>query len=186
MGDNEGARESSRWRMCVLGDGDVARLHRFFDANLTNFLALTGEPPRADEAERELRVTPGPEMPYREMRLLGFTDRSDAVASGAIVAMTFVVADLIAEHVWHLGLFIVATALHGSGAARAIYADLERRIGERGAHWIRLGVAASKHACGALLGAIALRRCASAGRCRWDGRPTVPGAGRARPPGHGV
>jgi len=42
--------------------------------------------------------------------------------------------------VWHIGLFIVASALHGSGAARAMYGELERWMAARGARWIRLGV----------------------------------------------
>ena len=97
---------------------------------------MNGESPRADEAEREFRDVPPAGMAYREMRTLGFF----ADADGALVAMAIVVGDFIAEHVWHIGLFIVATALHGSGAAHAMYRQLEEWMVERGAHWIRLGV----------------------------------------------
>ena len=56
-------------------------------------------------------------MPYRKMSLLGFYD--DA---GTLIGVATIVADFIVEHVWHVGLFIVATSLHGSGgAAHAIY-----------------------------------------------------------------
>ena len=56
--------------------------------------------------------------------------------------MATVVADFIAAHVWHIGLFIVATALHGSGVAHALYRELERWMVGQGAEWIRLGVVA--------------------------------------------
>jgi ribosomal protein S18 acetylase RimI-like enzyme len=42
--------------------------------------------------------------------------------------------------VWHVGLFMVATARHGSGAAQALYRALENWAAGSGAHWIRLGV----------------------------------------------
>ena len=124
------------WRVRVLGAGDVAELQRFFDANPEYFVAVNGEPARPDEAEHELADAPPAGMPYREMVLLGFADR----ASGELDGMATIVADFIAEHVWHVGLFIVATALHGSGAAQALYRKLERWMVERGARWVRLGV----------------------------------------------
>ena len=130
-----------RWRLRVLGEDDIAALQRFFDANPEYFFNVGGEPPRPDEAEREFRDVPPAEMRYREMLLLGFSDDGDD-ASGAMVAMATIVADLLAEHVWHIGLFVVATVLHGSGAAHAIYAELERWMRDRGARWIRLGVVA--------------------------------------------
>ena len=46
----------------------------------------------------------------------------------------------MAPGVWHIGLFIVATALHGRGVAQALYHGLERWPRERGAQWLRLGV----------------------------------------------
>ncbi len=41
---------------------------------------------------------------------------------------------------WLVGLFIVATSLHGSPAAREIYGELERWMQRNGAQWVRLGV----------------------------------------------
>ena len=46
----------------------------------------------------------------------------------------------LAEGVWHIGLFIVATSLHGSGTAQALYAELESWMRARGGRWARLGV----------------------------------------------
>ena len=69
------------------------------------------------------------------MSLLGFYD-----GAGTLIGVATIVADFIVEHVWHIGLFIVATALHGSGVAASLYAWLERSMIDQGARWLRLGV----------------------------------------------
>ncbi len=61
-------------------------------------------------------------------------------ASGAMVAMANVVSDLLAPTVWHIGLFMVATARHGDGSSQRIYRGLEAWAGANGASWLRLGV----------------------------------------------
>jgi GNAT superfamily N-acetyltransferase len=129
-----------RWHFRVLGQGDTAELQRFFEANPEYFLSVEGGPPAHDAAARELLDFPPEHMPYGEMLLLGFSDAREP--GGALVAAATVVGDFLAEHVWHIGLFLVATSLHGSGAAHAIYDRLERWMRERGARWIRLGVVA--------------------------------------------
>ena len=144
MRDDPAAKRPPRLR--PLTERDVAVLQRFFEANPEYFVNVNGEPPRADEAEHEFHDTPPPGMAYREMRMLGFFAVDDGGASAdrdrELVAIATIVGDFIAEHVWHIGLFIVATALHGSGAAHAMYRQLEEWMVERGAHWIRLGVVA--------------------------------------------
>ena len=142
MRDDPAAKRPPRLR--PLAERDIAALQRFFEANPDYFVNVNGEPPRADEAEREFHDTPSPGMAYREMRMLGFfaVDDGGADRDGDLVAIATLVGDFIAEHVWHIGLFIVATALHGSGAAHAMYRQLEEWMVERGAHWIRLGVVA--------------------------------------------
>ena len=129
-----------RWRFRALGPGDTAELQRFFDANPDYFLSVDGVPPAADAAAHELVDVPPAGMQYREMVLLGVADADDP--GGALVAMATVVSGFIADQVWHIGLFIVATSLHGSGAAHAIYRALERWMLAQGAQWIRLGVVA--------------------------------------------
>jgi len=133
-----------RQRLRPLAERDIAALQRFFEANPEYFVNVNGEPPRPDEAEHEFHDTPPAGMAYREMRMLGFfaVDDGGADRDGELVAIATIVGDFIAEHVWHIGLFIVATALHGSGAAHAMYRQLEEWMVERGAHWIRLGVVA--------------------------------------------
>lgn len=57
-----------------------------------------------------------------------------------MVAMANVVSDLLAPTVWHIGLFMVATARHGDGSSQRIYRGLEAWAGANGASWLRLGV----------------------------------------------
>ena len=159
-----------RWHFRVLGQEDAAELQRFFDANPEYFLSVEGEPPAADAAAHELADVPPAGMAYREMVLLGFSDAEDP--RGALVGMATIVVDFIAEHVWHIGLFIVASALHGSGVAHALYRKLERWMAGRGAHWIRLGVVQGNEKAERFWRRWATSRCASAARCRWGERPT--------------
>jgi GNAT superfamily N-acetyltransferase len=128
-------RPEARWRMRILDAADIAALQRFFDANPAYFLTTQGEPPRPDEAEIEFDDVPPAGMAYRATWRLGFFDDG-----GVLVGMATIVADLVAAQVWHVGLFIVATALHGSGAAATLYRALEAWMVDQGAHWIRLGV----------------------------------------------
>jgi ribosomal protein S18 acetylase RimI-like enzyme len=54
--------------------------------------------------------------------------------------MANVVSDLLAPGVWHIGLFMIASTLQGSGAAQALYEELEHWARGLGAQWLRLGV----------------------------------------------
>jgi GNAT superfamily N-acetyltransferase len=117
-----------------LGESDLPKLQTFFASNPQYFVVVHGEPPRFDEARREFFDRPPVEMPYDQVHILGFVD-----AEGSLIAMTSVISNLLATHVWHIGLFVVATSLHGTGVAHALYAGLEQWLGEQGAVWIRLG-----------------------------------------------
>ena len=96
---------------------------------------MTGEPPGAQEAEDEFRGGLPDGWSFGKKWLLGF--RNDA---GLLVGMADVVSDLLAPHVWHIGLFIVATSRHGRGDARTLYHGLESWATALGAEWLRLGV----------------------------------------------
>jgi GNAT superfamily N-acetyltransferase len=122
-------------RLRELGAGDIDAVQRFFDANPEYFLTVNGEAPGPEEAKHEFADLPPAGMTYRAMWLLGFFD-----GEGALVGVATIVGDFLQPYVWHIGLFIVATALHGSGAAHALYRRLERWMVERGARWLRLGV----------------------------------------------
>jgi len=133
--DRVATTDDGAFGMRELGAGDVAEVQRFFDRNPGYFFTVNGEAPKPDEAQHEFADVPPAGMPYRQMLLLGFFDRA-----GALVGVATIVADFIAAHVWHIGLFIVASALHGSGVAAALYALLERWMIDQGARWLRLGV----------------------------------------------
>jgi GNAT superfamily N-acetyltransferase len=123
------------YRLRELGAGDIAAVQRFFEVNPEYFLTVNGEGPGPDEAKNEFVDLPPAGMPYRAMWLLGFFDREDA-----LIGVATIVGDFLQPHVWHVGLFIVASALHGSGVAHALYRRLERWMVEQGARWLRLGV----------------------------------------------
>jgi hypothetical protein len=129
------ADDDAGYRLRELGPADIAAVQRFFEASPEYFWIVNGEGPRPDEARSEFADLPPAGMAYRKMSLLGFYD-----GSGALIGFANIVADFIVEHVWHVGLFIVATALHGSGAAASLYALLERWMIGQGAQWLRLGV----------------------------------------------
>ena len=116
---------------------DVPALQRFFEANPEYYLAVTGEAPGDREAQEEFHSGPPADWPHTKLWPIRFVDEG-----GSMVAMANLVSDLLAPGVWHIGLFIVATALHGSGAAQAMYGQLEAWTHAQGAQWLRLGVVA--------------------------------------------
>ena len=122
-------------RVFELQASDEDLLQRFYERNPLYFEQVHGVPPRPDEAREEIRDLPPEGWSFSGKRLLGYAD-----AEGELVAMASLVSDLMAPRVWLVGLFIVATSLHGSPAAREIYAELERWMQRRGAAWVRLGV----------------------------------------------
>lgn len=129
-------RREGSIRCSVIGETDVPALQAFFDANPEYFQTVGGEPPRADEARQEFDDRPPEGMPYGGLWLLGFRDED---RHGELVAMASIMGYFLAPGVWHIGLFIVASRLHGSGLAARLYAALEDAMRERGAQWIRLG-----------------------------------------------
>ena len=114
---------------------DIPALQEFFEANPEYFIAVNGQPPRRDEAHEEFHDAVPAGMPYTRKWLIGFVD-----GSGSLIGMASVVSDLLAARVWHIGLFVIATTLHGSGRAMAIHDRLEAWMRDQGARWIRLGV----------------------------------------------
>jgi GNAT superfamily N-acetyltransferase len=120
-----------------LGEDDLPALQAFFASNPEYFLAVTGAPPRPDEAKQELEFRPPPGLPYEKVYVIGFLDSGDRM-----VATASVLTDLPAPGVWHIGLFMVATALHGTGLAALLYERLETWAKDEGASWLRLDVVA--------------------------------------------
>lgn len=114
--------------------GEIPALQAFLEANPEYYLTVGGAPP-TDEAQGEFDNLPPAEWSTGKMWVLRFCD-----AHGRMAGVANVVADLIATGVWHVGLFLVATSLHGTGAAHAMYAALEAWMQRGGAQWLRLGV----------------------------------------------
>jgi len=124
-------------RAQALDASELPELQRFFEANPLYFETVNGAPPRPDEAAQEFHDRPPAHMPYDRVWVIGVRD--DA---GDLVAMASVLENLLAPEVWHIGLYIVATHLHGSGSAAALHDGLQAWIVANGARWIRLGVVA--------------------------------------------
>jgi GNAT superfamily N-acetyltransferase len=110
-------------------------LQRFFEGNPEYSLLVNGEPPLPNEAHEEIHGEIPTGWSFTRKWLIGYLD-----GDGRLAAIANVVSDLLAANVWHLGLFIVATARHGTGDAQALYRGLENWAMVNGARWMRLGV----------------------------------------------
>jgi GNAT superfamily N-acetyltransferase len=115
---------------------EVPEVQRFLEANPEYYLRVSGGPPGPDAAQEELEALPPAEWDFTRKSLVAFRD-----ASGAIIGLAEMVANLFAAGVWHIGLFIIATRLHGTGTAQLWYGALESWLRSQGCQWIRLGVA---------------------------------------------
>ncbi len=123
------------FRAVELADDDIPLLQSFFEANPAYFVAITGQPPRSIEAHEEFHEPLPAGMSSTKRWLIGLVDEA-----GDMVGMANVTSDLIVDRVWHIGLFVIASSLHGSGAAQTFHAQLESWMRAEGAQWIRLGV----------------------------------------------
>ena len=118
-----------------LASSEVPSLQTFFEANPEYFFAVNGRPANPDEAQVEFNEYPPSHLSFTKRWFAGLFDRTHNIVGFAIV-----VEDLCAKQVWHIGLFIVATSLHGQGVAPQIYDALENWMRQCGARWLRLGV----------------------------------------------
>lgn len=114
---------------------EVPQLQAFFEANPEYFQTVNGRPPHADEAQVEFDERPPAHLGHSRNWCLGLFD-----ADGHVAGVAVVVADLCAPRVWHLALYIVATALHGQGVAQPLFEALQAWVRSSGADWLRLGV----------------------------------------------
>jgi len=122
-------------RTTELTPDDEPLLQRFFEENPEYFIAAYGEPPGPQEAHAAIHDELPAGWSFTRKWLVGYVDEA-----GSLVAMANVVTDLLAKDVWHIGLFIVATARHGTGDAQALHEGIERWARDNGAKWLRLGV----------------------------------------------
>ena len=123
------------YRALELDADDIPRLQRFFELNPEYFFEVGEQPPTAGEAHEEIHGALPEGWSFTRKWIIAFEDEV-----GSMIGMANIVSDLLAPHVWHIGLFVVATRLHGSGAAQSLYRHLERWAMGLGARWLRLGV----------------------------------------------
>jgi GNAT superfamily N-acetyltransferase len=124
-------------RAYALSIHDIPALQRFFEANPAYFLTIDDQPPGPGAAEEEYQSEPPAEMSFTQKWNLGLVDNEHA-----LTGMASVLSGLISPSVWHIGLFIIATARHGTGDAVMVYQALEAWAARHGAQWLRLGVIA--------------------------------------------
>jgi GNAT superfamily N-acetyltransferase len=127
--------EAAGYRAFAADRADMAELQRFVEANPEYYEIANGEPPGAEEGRELIESEPPPGYPYSAKALLRFVDEN-----GETVAFAGILRDLFATGIWHIGIFIVATPLHGKGTAQSLYAALEDWMRAQGAAWLRLGV----------------------------------------------
>ena len=126
---------SGPFRAIELGEGDVALLQQFYESNPEYHRIVSGEGPRPNEAQEDFDQKIPDGWPYTRRWIAGFFDGEDS-----LVAVFDAISDLFAPGIWHVGLFMVATQLHGRGTAYELYRALESWMRANGARWTRLGV----------------------------------------------
>jgi GNAT superfamily N-acetyltransferase len=110
-------------------------LQRFFELNPEYFLAVNGQPPNSTAAREEVHDMPPAGWRFTRKWVVGFV-----TGTNSLIGMADIVSDLLEAGVWHIGLLVVATRLHGSGVAQSLYEHLESWARGSGARWLRLGV----------------------------------------------
>ena len=125
--------ENTGW--VELGEGEIPELQRFIEANPQYWRVVMEREPAPTAAREIFDDQPPAEWPSKRKWLLALRD-----AGGGIVAIAEIVEGLFAPGIWHLGLFIAAARLHGTGESARAYGSLEDWMRSRGADWVRLGV----------------------------------------------
>jgi GNAT superfamily N-acetyltransferase len=114
---------------------DLEDVQALFEACPGYFTMAMGEPAGPRAAREVFEGRPPMDMPYARKWPIGLRDRA-----GRLLVMADLVEDLLADGVWHIGLFVLPEDVHGKGIGRAAYGALEAWMRERGARWLRLGV----------------------------------------------
>jgi RimJ/RimL family protein N-acetyltransferase len=123
------------FRAVEMGAADVARLAAFFAGNPEYHLVISGAPAAPAEAQEEFDSLPPAGFPYERKWMLLYEGDD-----GAVIGMASLLQDLFAPGIWNIGLFIAATALHGTGRPKGMYHAMEEWMASEGASWLRLGV----------------------------------------------
>jgi len=110
-------------------------LQHFFEENPEYFLAVQGEPASPHEAHEEISGQLPEGLTFTKKWLVGYFDEDKTLA-----AIANILSDFLTSGVWHIGLFMVATSLYGSGKSQILYNSLESWAVSNGARWMRIGV----------------------------------------------
>lgn len=127
--------DASKMRVVPLSLADETELQHFFEQAPDYFIAVNGEPATPTEARDELLGGLPAGWSCSRMYWLGYRDLENQ-----LVAVVNIAADLLASGVWHIGLLLVDSCLHGTGLAQRLHADLEEWAAKKGAQWLRLTV----------------------------------------------
>ena len=123
------------FRAVELGVADIPRVQDLYERNREYHVIVSGEPPGPNEAQADFDQQLPDGWPYTKRWMVGFFEES-----GVLAGVFDGISDLFAPGVWHVGLFMVATRLHGGGAASEMYRALEAWMKSNGGRWARLGV----------------------------------------------
>src|SRR3954466_1107601 len=95
-----------------MADAEVPLLQRFFEENPEYHLAIDGAAPGPNAAQEEFESLPPNGWRFDKKWILRFRG-----AGGPMVGMARPGENLFGDGVLHIGLFVIATRLHGSGRA---------------------------------------------------------------------
>lgn len=119
----------------VLSAEEIGLVQNFFDANPEYFLTVNGQPAAPDQAHADFNDVPPAHLGFASRWFAGVFDRSHE-----LVGVVEVLSDFVVPGVWHIGLLMLASRLHGRGIAAPLYASLEDWMRREGTVWLRLGV----------------------------------------------
>jgi GNAT superfamily N-acetyltransferase len=127
-----GAGSSTAFEMDA---GDLLVLQQFLEENPEYHLAVEGQPPGPAAAQEAFDAAPPADWPFDKKWLMRVSD-----ADGRMIGLIDLIENLFVDGVWHVGLFIIATHLHGRGTAPGLYRALEAWLREQDCRWVRLGI----------------------------------------------
>lgn len=126
---------TQRFRVLAMWAAEVPELQRFFEANPEYFHTVGDQAPGPAEAQQEFEDRPPAEFTYSRHQTALIRDTQGQLSGVYVISW-----DLFVAGVCHIGLFLIATALHGQGAAQELSAGLEALARGQGCRWLRLGV----------------------------------------------
>ena len=129
-------RTDADWIATEADRSAAAELQAFYEANPEYYEITHGHAPAPDAALKGFDFRPPADMPYTALPMWLIRERD----SGRVIGEVSVATDLLAPGVTHLGFFMVATSLQGTGFAAELHASYEAWAIGQGARWLRLGV----------------------------------------------